>query len=246
MDLWCPDRPAAFWNGLIVYAHGGGFSHGRRRDECAELLAQRVTAEGYVLASIDYRLKGEPATTWTEAQRNKIAAEQQRTQKVGLRVNPQYCGPWFYVAVEDFGAALSFLQSPSTGFDLTGLPVLAMGASAGGIAALSLLYTPAGWEHLPRPDAALGICAAMVQPWRLGVSRTAPAMLIHGPKDGVISPQNARVLAQKAEEKDVALSVHFTKVDGHRQQVAEFLDGRDSDGVEWWRNCLQLMDRSQR
>ncbi len=245
LDLWRPDGPASLWKGLIIYAHGGGFSHGRRRDNCAEALAQRVTEEGYLLATIDYRLKGQPATMWTDAQKNKIEAEQQRTQRMGLRINPQYCGPWFYAAVEDFGAALAFLKSPSTGFDLTGLPVLAMGASAGGIAALSLLYSPAGWEHLPRPDAALGICAAMVQPWRLGVSKNVPAMLIHGPKDGVIPPNNARVLVRKAQEKGVALSAHFTNVDGHRQQVEEYLNGRDPEGVEWWRRSLNLLNKSQ-
>jgi acetyl esterase/lipase len=181
LDLWLPPLPAGAWRGLVVHAHGGGFAGGRRRDGFAAPLAERLLPAGFAVASIDYRLKGTPQTPWSDAQHARILSEQARSARVGLRVNPQYCGPWFYMAVEDFGAAIGFLQSPSCGVDFTGLPVLAMGASAGGIAALSLAFPPGGWEHLPRPDAAVGISAAMVQPWRLGVARDTPALMLARP-----------------------------------------------------------------
>lgn len=240
MDIWLPENGPPSWKGLIVYAHGGGFAKGKRRDHFAPQLAERVNSEGYVLASIDYRLEGAETDGWSAKQRALITHDQARTAKVGMNIDPQYCGPWFYAAVEDFSDALTFLKSPAAGFDFTGLPILAMGASAGGIAALSLAYPPRGWEHLTRPDAALAISGAMVQPWRLGVRPQVPAMLFHGARDGVIPTQNARFIERKADEKEAPVAVHITQTPGHREQLDLFLNGADPSGAPWWHQIKNI------
>ena len=241
LDLWLPETKPGTWRGLVVYAHGGGFSNGKRRDAFASPLAERMTAEGYAVASIDYRLKGTPPSNWSDRQRALVDSEQARVQLVGLKINPQYCGAWFYMALEDFSDAIAFLKSPACGVDFTGLPVLALGASAGGIAALSLAFRPKGWEHLVLPDAAFGICAAMVQPWRLGSTPHVPSMLIHGSRDGVIGVGNLHLIARKAKDKRAPLRVAITDTPGHREQLEVFLDGTDTTGRAWWRVALDLI-----
>jgi acetyl esterase/lipase len=241
LDLWLPSHAPAEWKGLIVYAHGGGFSHGKRRDGFAPSLAGRLVPEGYAVASIDYRRQNNPASDWNEHRLALIASEQVRSAKVGLTVKPQYCGPWFYAALEDFSDAIAFLKSPSCGVDFTGLPVLALGASAGGIAALSLAFRPKGWNHLTLPDAACGISAAMVQPWRMGAEPRTPALMIHGARDRVIDVENARFASRKAEEKGAPLRVVVVDQIGHKELLSHFLNGIAKDGRPWWRLALDLI-----
>jgi acetyl esterase/lipase len=224
-NLFRPEGPA---RATVIYAHGGGFSHGSRKDKTAAALALRLRGEGVAVASIDYR-KSTPLEGFPEAERPEIADAPDRSKRVGLKVNPAYCGPRLYAAIEDYAAALTHLRSRAAELRL-GPRFVALGASAGGIAALSLAYPPRGpWSRLPRPDAAMGICAAMVQPWRL-TPEGPPAVLMHGVHDGVISPHNARLLAKKAAAKDAPVTVVITDVKGHRQQVDAFLNGADPEG----------------
>ncbi|WP_208348296.1 alpha/beta hydrolase [Pseudaestuariivita rosea] len=228
IDLYHPDGPC---KATVIYAHCGGFSHGSRKDKTARRLSEKLGPEGVAVASIDYRKK-----TGIEAfeprKAKAIEAAQARTARVGMRINPNYCGPAFYAALEDFAAALTYLRENQNDLGLSA-PFVALGASAGGIAALSLAWPPRdGWQDLPRPDAAMGVCAAMVQPWRLH-REGPPAVWMHGCHDGVISPRNARLIAKKALEKSAPLSVHITPVRGHRQQVTAFLEEDDPDGRPW-------------
>ncbi|MEZ5911406.1 MAG: alpha/beta hydrolase fold domain-containing protein [Paracoccaceae bacterium] len=221
-------RPQGTARATVVYAHGGGFSHGSRKDATAAKLAERLAGDGVAVASIDYRKATQP-DAFAAAQRALIEHEQARTARVGLRINPNYCGAAFYAALEDFGAALAFLRSKAKTLKL-GKRIVALGASAGGIAAASLAYPPRGpWQELERPDAAMGISAAMVQPWRLAADGP-PLVMMHGCHDGVIAPHNIRVLAAKAEAKGAPVITHITEVRGHRPQVEAFLNGIDPDG----------------
>ncbi|MGB3317021.1 MAG: hypothetical protein WBB85_21745 [Albidovulum sp.] len=225
ITLYRPDGPA---RATVIYAHGGGFSHGSRRDRTAERLARRLAPEGIAVASIDYR-KRTALGAFPQEHAAMIADAQTRTARVGLRINPNYCGPAFYAAVEDYAAALAHLREQANALGL-GARMVALGASAGGIAAASLAYPPRGpWQDLPRPDAAMGICAAMVQPWRL-TTDGPPLVMMHGFHDGVIPPQNLRVLARKAGRKGAPVAVHVTEVRGHRHQVDAFLNRADPEG----------------
>lgn len=221
-------RPEGAARATVIYAHGGGFSHGSRRDKTAVQLAQRLVPEGVAVASIDYR-KRTTIDAFPPDRARMIEDAQARTARVGLKINPAYCGPAFYAAVEDFAAALARLRAEAGRLGL-GRRMVTMGASAGGIAAASLAYPPRGpWQDLPRPDAAMGVCAAMVQPWRLAADGPKLVMM-HGYHDGVIPPGNLRLLARKADRKGAPVAVHITEVRGHRNQVDAFLDQAEPEG----------------
>jgi acetyl esterase/lipase len=221
-------RPDGVARATVVYAHGGGFSNGSRHDRTAVHLARRLAPEGVAVASIDYRKRTGPEAFPPDRAR-MIAEAQARTARVGLRINPGYCGSAFYAAVEDYAVALTHLRDQANALGL-GVRLVALGASAGGIAAASLAYPPHGpWQDLPRPDAAMGICAAMVQPWRL-TADGPPLVMMHGFHDGVISPHNIRSLARKAAAKSAPVVTHITDVKGHRHQVDAFLNGADPEG----------------
>ncbi|MEO0343734.1 MAG: alpha/beta hydrolase [Pseudomonadota bacterium] len=221
-------RPNGRSRGTVIYAHGGGFSHGSRKDKTAAKLFARLVQDDVAVASIDYR-KQTPIEAFGPTAAAQIIDAQSRSARVGLRINPQYCGPFFYAALEDFGLALGFLKKHQTELRLGGRFV-ALGASAGGIAALSLAFPPGrGWENLPRPDAAMGICAAMVQPWRLS-PKGPPSVLLHGYHDGVIGPGNAKLAARRAAKKGAPLRTIITPIKGHRPQVTAFLEGNDETG----------------
>jgi alpha-beta hydrolase superfamily lysophospholipase len=225
IKLILPNGPV---RATIVYAHGGGFSHGSRNDKMATLLALKLQDENIAVASIDYRKKT-GVEAFPKEQVPLILDAQDRTQRVGLRINPNYCGPFFYAALEDYSDALDYLKSHADDLGL-GQRFVALGASAGGIAALSLAYPPRGpWQGLTRPDAAMGISAAMVQPWRLAQGGP-PAVMMNSYHDGVISPHNTRVLARKAAHKDAPVKVVTTPIRGHKQQVDTFLNDVDETG----------------
>jgi acetyl esterase/lipase len=223
IDLYMPlDQPA---HSCVVYAHGGGFSHGSRKDKTAARLATVLCDEGIAVASIDYRKKA-GIDAFTAPESLEIIASQARTQRVGLKINLDYAGPRFYAALEDASDAVGYLRAHA---DVLGIGdcIVFLGASAGGILAMSLAFPPGrGWERLHRPDGAMSVCGAMVQPWRLS-PKGPPAVMMHGYFDGVISTQNARFVANRAAAKGAPLDVIITPVRGHRQQVDAFLNGRD-------------------
>ena len=236
IDLYRPDGPP---RSLVVHAHGGGFSHGKRDNGFARDCAARLVAEGVAFASIDYSKGDPPPERFTPAEWQVIEHAQARTNRIGLKVNPQYCGARMYAALEDYSAAFLRLGGPDGDLDLSDIPMLAFGASAGGIIAASLAYPPRDWPPLFRPDAAFGVCAAMVQPWRL-TSTGPPLRMMHSFHDGVISPRNMRALRNKAAAKDAPVDVVTSNVKGHRQQLDALLTGADDEGVPYW----SLMQRS--
>lgn len=234
-------RPKTTIRSILLFAHGGGFSHGSRKAKRAQDLALKLASEGVVVASFDYRLKTELDAFSSDAQR-AIEAAQARTKRVGLKINPNYCGPRFYAALEDMSDAVGFLRDEKNGPLGPGIvPLLALGVSAGGIAALSLAHPPRdGWENLNKPDAAISVCGAMVQPWRL--KRDGPPLLIfHGYHDGVISPKNARVIDGKAKFKHAPVEVIITDVRGHKHQVPHFINDNDPEGRPWLDKARKMM-----
>ena len=120
-------------------------------------------------------------------------------------------------------------------------PLLALGVSAGGIAALSLAFPPRGvWEELNRPDAVIGLCAAMVQPWRLAADGI-PSLLFHGYADRIISPKNTEFTARRVATSSAPLEVIVTDTRGHNTQIDLFIDGNDPDGKPWLERARRMM-----
>ena len=237
INLFRPKKPL---KAILLYAHGGGFIKGNRKDKYARQLANKLAPEGVAVASIDYRLKT-GITEFSEEKQVFIRAAQARTARVGMPINPNLCGPRFYAALEDMSDAIAYLRKASGPFGKAKKPLLALGVSAGGIAALSLAFTPrGGWENLNRPDAAIGLCAAMVQPWRLSKDGIT-SLLFCGLKDKIIAEKNARFIARRAKGTSAPLEVIITDTPGHNPQVDLFINGSDPDGNLWLNRARQMM-----
>ncbi|MEH6359662.1 MAG: hypothetical protein V7761_02900 [Amylibacter sp.] len=102
-------RPKGKLKATLLYAHGGGFTKGSRKDKTAQQLAQKLCGEGVAVASVDYRLKTDISTFSPENQKAIITA-QARTARVGMPINPHFCGPRLYAALEDMSDAVTYLR----------------------------------------------------------------------------------------------------------------------------------------
>ncbi len=237
MDIF---RPKKKIRATLLYAHGGGFKKGNRKDIVARHLAEKLCAEGVLVASVDYRLKTD-ITAFPQDNRPAIEAAQARTARVGMPINPQFCGPRLYAALEDLSDAVFFLRDKDGPLAGKTGPLLVLGVSAGGIAALSLAFPPRGvWQGLSRPDAVIGLCAAMVQPWRLAANGV-PSLLFHGCTDRVISPKNTTFTAHRVATTSAPLKVIVTDTRGHNPQIDLFINGNDPDGKPWLDQARRMM-----
>jgi pimeloyl-ACP methyl ester carboxylesterase len=228
-------RPHGGIKAILIFAHGGGFIKGSKNGLAAQHFADKLCAEGVVVASVGYRLKTE-LSKFPEDKQKLIEKSQARSIRVGLPINPDFCGPRFHAALEDLSDAVTFLRQkhkPST-------PLTALGISAGGIAAMSLAFPPRGWENLNRPDAVIGLCAAMVQPWRLAPDGV-PSLMLNGPVDRIIAPKCAQIISRRAARAKAPLDVVITDTRGHNTQVNLFLNGDDATGLPWLDRARRMM-----
>lgn len=233
-------RPKKTTKATLLYAHGGGFKKGSRKDKTSQRLADKLCGEGVLVASADYRLKTD-ISAFPRENRPAIVAAQARTARVGMPINPDFCGPRFYAALEDLSDAVFFLRDEDGPLAGKTGRLAVLGVSAGGIAALSLAFPPRGvWEGLNRPDAAIGLCAAMVQPWRLSADGI-PSLLFHGYTDRIISPKNTAFTARRVATSSAPLDVVVTDTRGHNTQIELFIDGNDPDGKPWIERARRML-----
>lgn len=239
LDLALPPAPRA----IVVYAHGGGFTKGTRKEATFAHLAARLGPLGIAVASVSYRLGGRMADM-EQADRPAMRRMMAASAAAGLRLNPRLCGPAFALALFDLGLAVAALRGGAVSLALTGLPFTLVGMSAGGIAALSLAHPPRVWAgRLARPDAVLAVSAAMVQPWCLRSGRP-PCVMLHGAVDRIIPPDDARLAARVAQEKRADLRVILSDTPGHVPQLTRMLYGTAPDGREGLSLLTDLVART--
>lgn len=236
LDAYCPTGPA---RAVVLYLHGGGFLKGSRSESPVRPLAQRLIPQGVAVVSPDYRLRTD-LSAFAPQVAARIAAMEARSMAIGLTLAARLCGPAMIAAMRDAGAAVQAVRAGLVP-ELSGLPVVCLGVSAGGIAALSLAYPPKD-EALGRPDAVLSIASAMVQPWRLAPDGP-PCVMLHGSKDRVIGPENPRLAARRAHARAVDLQLIETGISGHTTQIAAFLDGTDAQGRPYFDHLSDLLQR---
>lgn len=228
LDLW---RPPGRCAGTLVYAHGGGFRKGSRKEPAAAALAERFGALGLALAAVSYRL-GVGLAAFPRDERRAIRASVARGSAAGLTLARRLRGAAMLAALDDLSEAVAFLRAGAAGFGLPpGLGIL--GVSAGGIAALSLAWPPGIRDgRVAPPDAVVAVAAAMAEPWRLA-SAGPPALLLHGSADRVVGPENAAIAARAAAAAGAPLRLVNTGVPGHNAQLRTLLGGRDAAGRPW-------------
>jgi acetyl esterase/lipase len=115
MDVYEPSTDTLKKRPLFLLIHGGAFLIGQRDTETIKQLAQRKAKEGWVVASIDYRLGFNPASSSS-------------MQRSG------------YKAVQDARAALRYLVHYQDHFGIDTSEIFVGGTSAGSITALNLCY----------------------------------------------------------------------------------------------------------
>ncbi|MEM7471880.1 MAG: hypothetical protein AAF340_11070 [Pseudomonadota bacterium] len=227
LDLYLPNTLTA--RGCVVYAHGGGFRKGSRHDEVAPHFAAALTAAGFAMASVSYRLATGPEA-FSELDQSYIAAYGRRTGAVGFSLSPKLYGTAFIAATEDISRAIEFLWVEGGNLGIASRKTGVLGVSAGGIAGVSLAYPPSHWrERLVMPDAVVAISSAIVQPWRLS-DRGAPCLMLHGPGDRVIDIRDPEFGAARATQVGAPVHLVNTGVRGHATQVDAVLDGAGLDG----------------
>ncbi|MEP3345178.1 MAG: alpha/beta hydrolase [Litoreibacter sp.] len=230
LDLYLPDALTA--DACVIYMHGGGFRRGHRSHVEVAHFAQSLTDAGFAMASISYRLRTE-LDAFSDEDQAHIIAHVERTQKVGLNLTPNLCGPAFVAAMEDLSNAIEYLWVEGERLGISSRKLGVLGISAGGIAGLSLAYPPRPWvRRVSSPDAVVAVSSAIIHPWRLG-GNGAPCLMFHSPQDEIIGLGNAQLGAARAQQIGSPVTLIETKVNGHAQQIDEMLDGSHADGTPY-------------
>jgi hypothetical protein len=233
MDLFLPHGYKGDQiRGVVAYLHGGGFRKGDRKDPIVQQLIPAVLDRGLAFASVGYRLGAGMADLPPE-RHAPTRAMMRASARAGLSLSPKLYGPTFVAALWDISAALAALGSGAMSPRLAGSPVILLGNSAGGIAALSLAHPPAVWARdLLRPSAVFAVSAAMVQPWCLRAGGP-PCRIMTARRDRIIPPQDARLAQAVARTRGADLALIETGIPGHNAQLTALAGGRDPFDRPW-------------
>lgn len=229
LDLSLPDGSV---RGLVAYAHGGSFEGGSRRDRLAAHLPDLFLPRGIAFASISYRLRGRPEFADTN-QPDVAATAMARSAEFYREIRPGLFGPYLYSAVQDIQRALDCLRQSGAADSLDVAPVVTMGFSAGGLAAMGVAYGLDGLPTAPHsPAGAVAISALPPQPWR--ISRPCVPGWVLTARGDAVFPRAAAARAAAALS-DAAAPFAFSMVPygQHNRPIRELTDGRRACGTRW-------------
>lgn len=171
----------------IIFAFGGGFTHGNRDDERYQRYFDFMARQGYVVCSIDYRTAladFRPTTTGIGSFREFGAA----------LVNA------VSVAATDFMTATAYVLDHAAEWGVDPAKIVGSGSSAGAITALQVEYLKANGQAALLPPAfnyaalvtfAGAVLSADGAP--AGFDKFCPTMLFHGDADSSV-PYNSLTL----------------------------------------------------
>lgn len=154
---------------LLLYIHGGGFSGGERNDANTQQFANAMSAKGYAVASISYRLimkkKGFGCDTKTK---DKIEA--------------------FDTAADDIGYAIKYILKNKSTFSIDKDKIVISGTSAGAEAVLHLAYVYES-KILPKKfkfAGVIGMAGAIITLDQIDADKAIPTQLFHGTNDNLV------------------------------------------------------------
>lgn len=159
---------------VILYMHGGGFMSGSRNDSIVVAYCKAMCEQGFMVATIDYRLGMESFTL--------------KGMKFVKAIQSA-----IYMAVEDCSAAVVYLIEKE-GIDAD--KVILAGSSAGAITVLQTdyMHSNGSWHTALLPDTLrfAGIIAysgaVLTTEGLIDYARSpAPTMLFHGTKDNIVT-----------------------------------------------------------
>ena len=169
MDVYQPTGDTVTKRPLVVWVHGGGFSGGNKTSPEIVDEATVLAKEGYVTASISYRLSA-----------NGCSAA----------VPTGECITAIKDAQHDAQAAVRFLRSMATTYRIDPTRIAIGGTSAGAITALNVAYGADDPGTSGTPGVSSAVSAAVsLSGARLGTAPNAgepPTLLFHGTADTIV------------------------------------------------------------
>jgi acetyl esterase/lipase len=205
LDLYEPAGDTYGARAAIVFAHGGAFARGSRSDPDVVKAVVEYAKHGFVVASIDYRVRsGGPGYETVP----ELVVDSYTTGSPTIRD-----------AQHDMQAAVRFLRKWSAQYRIDKIRIAAAGQSAGAVMALAVNYRPndpgsSGNPGVPSDVAgAVSISGAEV-PRAIGPLES-PVVMFHGTNDttvpfplAVISCSTALALANICEFHAYPLAEH--------------------------------------
>jgi acetyl esterase/lipase len=212
MDVYFPEAGGP-WPAL-VYVHGGSWMHGDKSE--AAMFAQGMTAQGYLVVSVNYRLY--PAAQFPAMiQDVKCAIRSLRANAAQYNLDPNRIGA---VGVSAGGHLVSLLGTTdaSTGWDVgeyldQSSRVRAVIAMAG-VMDLSRNFPNADIEAMKR--AGFGeYNVTEASPITHVTADTPPFLLIHGDRDAVVPVEQSQLMYDRLMQANVPAQVVIVKNAGH-------------------------------
>jgi acetyl esterase/lipase len=221
VDIYVPSTPGP--HPLVLYIHGGGWIAGHTRHSGAfsdwpKALAS-LAAEGFTVASLEYRLSGE-ARFPAQLQDANAALRFLRANAAQYRIDPSRVALWGGSAGGHL-AALTALTCRDTGLD----PAAGNDACVQAAVTWYGVYDFAGMNATPDGNSAgakllgcTGPCPAdrnaLVSPVAYIDAKDPPFLLIHGEDDKVVPVAQSREGEAKLKAAGVAVrSIYIAGVD---------------------------------
>lgn len=228
LDVWRPAEPRAD-SACVVAVFGGGFVRGHRDNELQRSIARELTARGYTVVNIDYRLGLRDSA--------RVAQEANLLHMNRLF---QYC---IDLAVEDCAEATRWVIDHAAELGVSPSHMVLTGSSAGAITVLQMDWCRA--NGLPQtatlPE---GWCPAAVAAYSGAIqcrnsrlhyaTPPSPTLFMHGTKDKIVayrrlpSAWNRSFFGSKRVAREFRRRGYpywFLSYEGIGHEVASFLPG---------------------
>ncbi|WP_417563920.1 alpha/beta hydrolase fold domain-containing protein [Microbacterium sp.] len=222
LDLHRPARADAVTEPvpLVVFVHGGGWRLGSRRMFCPTMGNDdpfgRITAAGFAVASVDYRLSGE-AVFPAQVDDVSAAIDWLRAHAAEYGFDADHLVLWG----ESAGATLAALLALRADAAVRGLidwyGPSDLTALAGSLGGLDDPHTrEAGWlGHPISTDAARAAAASPVTQVHAGAP---PVLIAHGLDDVAVPPAQSELFARALSDAGVPVELELVPGAGHMWQ----------------------------
>lgn len=225
--------PSEAPNAIVVYAHGGSFLTGGPDDRLARFFSEQLPARGVAFASISYRKGGRPKAALSPELAEAAETAVARSMEIYPEIPARLFGPLLYRAVIDFSAAVAWLRDAEQGPRLSSIPLITMGLSAGGLAAIGYSYGLDGMNtDAVRPDLTLGAATVPPQPWRIGPDMP-PARLLLSRGDQVMRREAVARAQDDLQGRRAPVEITTIPYGQHNRPVRELISGNRPGGRAW-------------